>query len=543
MCGNGRRNGRGSRRRKWQSGARRQGVCGGGGWVREFGGACAGKVAGEHIGECVKIDGLGKIIIHPGGEAIVAVAFHSVGGEGDDGDVRCRAAVLRGGLFQAADLAGGFEAVHFGHLAVHEDQVVARAAEGGEHFAATGGEVIGVAGGGEGFGDDELIHLIVLGNEDVAAAGGPEFAGRRSEWLGRGRSGEESGGEPEGGAFAGGAGDADLAAHEFGELFADGQAQAGAAVFAGGGGIDLGEGLEEPADAVGGDSDAGVGNFEADEGGVGEIFFEGSGDGNMAGLGELDGVVHEVKEDLLEALGIAAEMGGERRLDAEFEFKGFGAGLGREDIEHILDGSTEFEVDGFEVQLAGLNFGEIEDVVDVASEHFSGGLEHVDVACSCLVESSVWRSSSAMPRTPFKGVRISWLMLARKWLLASLAARDSSTWSSSSRRERSFSTMSLKALASSPSSPVVFVAEMDTERSPAETFRTASRNDCTGRVMVELKMKLVTAAAASAMNAMNPRSPQSEFWMDCASARLAWISVPPTVVLEEGSIKGSNEER
>ena len=39
----------------------------------------------------------------------------------------------------------------------------------------------------------------------------------------------------------------------------------------------------------------------------------------------------------------------------------------------------------------------------------------------CSVLSSVSRSSSVMPMTPFIGVRISWLMLARNSLLAWLA--------------------------------------------------------------------------------------------------------------------------
>ena len=39
--------------------------------------------------------------------------------------------------------------------------------------------------------------------------------------------------------------------------------------------------------------------------------------------------------------------------------------------------------------------------------------------CSSL--KVVLRASSVMPRMPFIGVRISWLMLARNWLLARLA--------------------------------------------------------------------------------------------------------------------------
>ena len=43
----------------------------------------------------------------------------------------------------------------------------------------------------------------------------------------------------------------------------------------------------------------------------------------------------------------------------------------------------------------------------------------------CVGWSSLSISNSFMPSTPFIGVRISWLMTARNWLLARLAARAS----------------------------------------------------------------------------------------------------------------------
>ncbi len=86
------------------------------------------------------------------------------------------------------------------------------------------------------------------------------------------------------------------------------------------------------------------------------------------------------------------------------------------------------------------------------------------------LNSVSWRSS-AMPSTPFMGVRISWLMLARNWLLARLAAsaasfarvssavRDStsdSRWSrcprNSSSRASMCASMVLNASASAPTS-------------------------------------------------------------------------------------------
>src|SRR5687768_17089385 len=60
---------------------------------------------------------LGEIVIHPGCQAPLAIAVHRAGGHGDDGDMRAGRLVL-------ADLGTCLEAIHLGHLAVHEDRRV-----------------------------------------------------------------------------------------------------------------------------------------------------------------------------------------------------------------------------------------------------------------------------------------------------------------------------------------------------------------------------------------------------------------------------------
>ena len=64
--------------------------------------------------------------------------------------------------------------------------------------------------------------------------------------------------EPEGRALPGPALDADPPAHQLDQALADGQAQARAAVLAGGRAVGLGEALEQAADRLGLDADAGV---------------------------------------------------------------------------------------------------------------------------------------------------------------------------------------------------------------------------------------------------------------------------------------------
>ncbi len=460
-----------------------------------------GELALDAGGDVAEFDRLGDVVVHAGGEAGVAIALEGVGGEGDD------AGLALGGEV-GADLAGGLEAVHLGHLEVHENEVVGAAFEGAEGFEAVGdsvgavaeafeeaegdllvnevvfddedgerdgfGELIDLGGGagdgaggieekvtaegaedvggadgageagvgraevgggcgglalgvepedgevegteaggalgcgaeeggvgdeeggaGGGGGGEQFLEVGgVGGGEDGAELGGDLFdeaeavegvaleeeddgglGGRGlGKGVGGGGRGAEGEGEVEGGALADGAVDADGAAHEFDEALADDEAEAGAAVFAGGGGVDLGEGAEEAVDAVGGDADAGVVDDELDGAGAGGEDLDGDG----AGGGELDGVVDEVGDDLAEAGGVELDPGGEGGVDAVGEVEAAGGGEGGEEVEGLLDEGGEVEGDVFELEATGLDFGEIEDVVDDGEEGLAGLADGVD---------------------------------------------------------------------------------------------------------------------------------------------------------------------
>ena len=69
--------------------------------------------------------------------------------------------------FEEADLSGGVKAVHFGHLAVHEDDVVGGARDGIDSFFAIGGAVAGEAGLMEKLDGDHLINFVVFDEEDA----------------------------------------------------------------------------------------------------------------------------------------------------------------------------------------------------------------------------------------------------------------------------------------------------------------------------------------------------------------------------------------
>ncbi|VTR69616.1 hypothetical protein DESC_760043 [Desulfosarcina cetonica] len=69
--------------------------------------------------QAVRLDGFGDVITHPRRETAFTVTLHGMGRHGDDRNLRIEHAGLAG-----ADLPGGFVAVHFRHLDVHQYQII-----------------------------------------------------------------------------------------------------------------------------------------------------------------------------------------------------------------------------------------------------------------------------------------------------------------------------------------------------------------------------------------------------------------------------------
>ena len=103
-----------------------------------------------------------------------------------------------------------------------------------------------------------------------------------------------------------------------------------------------------------------------------------------------------------------------------------------EQLGHVLDDLGQVEVDRLEPQLAGLDLREVEDVVDHREQELRRAVHRLR-ELALRGASGVSSSRSIMPITPFIGVRISWLMLARNCdfeRFASSAWRASATASS-----------------------------------------------------------------------------------------------------------------
>src|ERR1051325_1720140 len=119
-------------------------------------------------------------------------------------------------------------------------------------------------------------------------------------------------------ALAEGAGEANFAAEQAGDFTADGEAEAGAAVFAAGAAVGLLEGLEDDLLFLRGDADAGVADRESDDrAGMVEGLIvripafrnRREAEGDLAAFGEFEGVREQVADDLLEALGVGEHVG------------------------------------------------------------------------------------------------------------------------------------------------------------------------------------------------------------------------------------------
>ena len=138
------------------------------------------------------------------------------------------------------------------------------------------------------------------------------------------------------------------------------------------------------------------------------------------GLGELDGVSGKIDQHLPQAHRIAAHAGRHGGFDRALELQALRERARREDLDGLLDGVAQAEFDAFELELARLDLGEVQNVVDDLQQRFGRAgnrFRKMPLARS----SSVACRSSDMPMTPFIGVRISWLMRARNSLLALLA--------------------------------------------------------------------------------------------------------------------------
>lgn len=191
------------------------------------------------------------------------------------------------------------------------------------------------------------------------------------------RGGIPGEGEAEGGALAGIAFGPDFAAMGLDDVLHDGEAETGAALFAGSRGIHAVEAFEDAVQGFAGDAGSVVGDPEFGAGGTG-IGLGANGDA-AAGAAVLDGVVDEVEKDLLKAVEVHAE--GKVFRDDIDELDLAVSGAGREVFEDAGDEGMEFAGLTVHDDLAGFELGDGEEILDEEGEAvgvFFDGLEEAE---------------------------------------------------------------------------------------------------------------------------------------------------------------------
>ena len=109
-----------------------------------------------------------QVVVHAGFETAFAISGERIRGQCDDRnlvrDFTC------GDM--PADFTRGCEAIHFWHLAIHQDQVEAATLQGCERLVAVGCDIAGAAAIFEQLGGVNLIDAVVFGDQHMAGQPG-----------------------------------------------------------------------------------------------------------------------------------------------------------------------------------------------------------------------------------------------------------------------------------------------------------------------------------------------------------------------------------
>ena len=175
--------------------------------------------------------------------------------------------------------------------------------------------------------------------------------------------------------------DADFAAHQTDELFADRQSQAGAAIAPRGRAFGLAERFEQDVRVIRGNADAGVRDLKAkrnlDIPTVGRHVGRPAANGYRALFGEFQGVVDQVDQDLPKPQRITAKparpLVDGRQGQPEALLRRFRV----EQPADLVKDALQVEIDDLKGQLSRLDLGQVEQAVDQGYQRATGNSEHL----------------------------------------------------------------------------------------------------------------------------------------------------------------------
>ena len=221
------------------------------------------------------------------------------------------------------------------------------------------------------------IGHVVFDDEDASMGELAHVHQRR----GRGRRLQRQA-EPEGRTLGFGAVEADLAAHQLDQLTADRQTQACATVTAHGRTIGLGERVEKARMRLRRDADARIAHADVQPIGAQQRHL----DHDFAFFGELQAVRQQIGQHLAEAQGVAVYRRWQALVDVAGELQFLGVRARRHQLHDVLYCMVQIETDRLDLELAGLDLREVENVVDDGEERFARAADGFQVTLLLRIE-------------------------------------------------------------------------------------------------------------------------------------------------------------
>src|SRR5205085_5220049 len=109
-------------------------------------------------------------------------------------------------------------------------------------------------------------------------------------------------------------------------------------------------------------------------------------DHHFADGSELDAVAYEVDQNLAHARNIADDVVRNALVELIGNIERFFRGLGGQEIERFLDTDTERKGIALDLELAGLDFGKVQDIVNDRQQRFTTGVNRFHVAVLLVSE-------------------------------------------------------------------------------------------------------------------------------------------------------------
>src|SRR6185312_4802781 len=170
------------------------------------------------------------------------------------------------------------------------------------------------------------------------------------------------------------------------QLLRDGEAEAGAAKAAGDALVGLGEFGEEIADYRAGNADAGIGDLDTQDDtariGLGAIDLG----YDAAALGELDGVAHQVEQDLTDARRVAAQGPARLLVDVGAQRQVLLHRFGRHQVDDLAHDLGDIEIDDLELKASGIELRDVEHIVDDGQKAIGELADKLGVLALAIIE-------------------------------------------------------------------------------------------------------------------------------------------------------------